>query len=34
MITYLSVNHYGCSYYCINEGSYIYGVPDNEMEGG
>ena len=24
MITHLLVNHYGCSYYCINEDSYIY----------
>ena len=27
MTTHLSVNHYGCTYYCINEDPYIYETP-------
>ena len=33
MTTHLPVNHYGCTYYYINEDPYIYGIPDNERKG-
>ena len=33
MTTHLPVNHYVCTYYCINEDPYIHEIPDNERQG-
>ena len=33
MTKHLPVNHYGYTYYYINEDTYIYGIPDNKIKG-